>query len=76
MTRLGWRIVAALMAGAVALGAAGCGLDDGSPSDPGDGTNGYVEVFTVAMPDGARLPCVSWRSGYAGGMSCDWEGAR
>nr|DAL41027.1 MAG TPA_asm: hypothetical protein [Caudoviricetes sp.] len=30
----------------------------------------------VNLTDGRTVTCVVYRGGYAGGVSCDWEGAK
>ncbi len=44
---------------------AGCGA--GGPAKRGN---------DVVLPDGRTVTCVVYKQGYAGGISCDWEGAR
>lgn len=44
---------------------------------PSLGTAGRATSFTVDTPDGRRVVCISWIYGtYAGGVSCDWAGAK
>lgn len=52
---------------------AGCTRDP-SPT-PANGTNGNVAVFDVDVR-GRTVTCVSWKAGYAGGLSCDWASAQ
>lgn len=44
--------------------------------DAAKGTTGLVASWTVKLPDGRSVVCVSWKGGYAGGVSCDWSNAK
>lgn len=28
---------------------------------------------TIVNVDGRDIPCITWKQGYAGGISCDWN---
>ncbi|WP_104086549.1 hypothetical protein [Arthrobacter sp. GMC3] len=30
----------------------------------------------VKLADGRTITCIAWKAGYAGGLSCDWDGAK
>lgn len=45
----------------------GCADKTGEPID--------VTERVVELNDGREVPCVYFRSGYAGGISCDWDNA-
>ena len=47
----------------------------GNNTNPGN-KSGNIRVFDVNVPDGRVVTCISEQSGYAGGLSCDWAGAR
>lgn len=56
---------------ALVLLLAGCsGTDAEGNETPGGVHPHYVEF------DGVRVMCIWEKSGYAGGLSCDWEGAQ
>lgn len=57
---------------AAALLLAGCGNDPAAPDTEPDG---YFGVTDVDVGD-RTIPCVTWKSGYAGGVSCDWSAGR
>jgi len=52
---------------------AGCG-DQAEPrqGDYVSEQGPYVTTTTVRMPDGRTVPCVVYRPGNGGGISCDW----
>lgn len=56
---------------ALALLLTGCGGED---SD-GNRTPRWIAPHYVEF-DGVRVLCVFEKAGYAGGVSCDWEGAQ
>lgn len=56
-------VLAATISGIVA-----CGNDPAAPSSRPTGT---YRVTNVTV-DGHSVPCVTWKDGYAGGLSCDW----
>lgn len=72
------KIRAVILAG-IALGAfAGCG-EPSKPSEPGKTDGAYEVIYadvTYADVNGRKVPCVIWDGGQAGGISCDWAGAR
>ena len=45
-----------------------CGND---PNAPDQKPGGHFGVTTVHVGD-RDVPCVTWKQGYAGGLSCDW----
>lgn len=53
---------------AFALLATGCGVRH--VGDP------HYTPTIVEMPDGRTVECVTYKQGYAGGLSCDWDNAR
>lgn len=62
-------IVAGLVALAFTL--TGCGVDeDGVPA------GGSLHELHRTLEDGRAVTCIMYKGGYAGGLSCDWEGAR
>ena len=45
----------------------------GNPAEPNNETPiGYTQYFVVETPVGS-VPCISWKDGYGGGLSCDWR---
>lgn len=61
----------AVVAGAAVVALAGCGNPtQPSTSEEGD-LSGNTQVFTVPTGQG-DVECISWRSGPAGGLDCDW----
>lgn len=63
-------ISAAAIVGALCLGTAGCGLDN-NPTAPDTQPGDYFGVTDVNV-HGRSVSCVTWKLGYAGGLSCDW----
>lgn len=45
-----------------------CGNDPAAPSSQPTGT---YRVTNVTV-NGHSIPCITWKDGYAGGLSCDW----
>lgn len=45
---------------------------DNSPGNPDPHPGGYFGVSDVTV-HGRGVPCVTWKNGYAGGVSCDWR---
>jgi hypothetical protein len=62
----------AVIFGAAVVLMVGCGND---PTNPDSGNRGYYNVNDVNV-HGRMVTCVSWRSGYGGGISCDWDHAQ
>lgn len=59
------RSLAALAAMAIVV-LSGCATE--YESDP------WVSVVPVTTHDGRTVQCALYKNGYAGGLSCDWEG--
>lgn len=51
----------------------GCGGND--PANPSTESSGTYRIVDVNAK-GRSVTCISWKNGYAGGLSCDWAGAR
>lgn len=66
------RIIPAL-AGAVVLAGVLAGCASGFESER---STGSLREETITISDGRTVHCVIYASGYRGGLSCDWEGAR
>ncbi|BCI54974.1 hypothetical protein NIIDNTM18_42520 [Mycolicibacterium litorale] len=64
------RVLAVLCAATVLL--AGCSGQD----DEGNERPGSVKPHYVDLPDGRKVLCVWEKSGYGGGLSCDWGKAQ
>lgn len=64
---MGKRLLA--IAGLVIVLLAGC--SNNPATEPGEEKNGF-KTATVEV-DGRSVPCVTWQSGYSGGLSCDWS---
>jgi hypothetical protein len=64
-----WLLARVVFVVALVLGLVGC-----SANDADDGSAGRISW--VQLPDGREVLCVAWKSGYAGGLSCDWDNAR
>jgi hypothetical protein len=58
-----------LVAVATLFTLAACG---NTPSNP-EGPRGAFRTAVVDV-DGRKIPCITWKDGYAGGISCDWTG--
>lgn len=63
-------VVALLLAGCAGGEVDGDGVSTGSPAKMPS-----VVSFKVKAVDGRTIPCIWAKSGYGGGLSCDW-GAR
>lgn len=63
------RIAAVMAMSALLL--VGCGAAD---VDTGKGTN--LSEKKIALKDGRQVTCVAHVTGYAGGLSCDWDNAK
>ncbi|MFJ6532468.1 hypothetical protein [Microbacterium sp. NPDC091662] len=68
------RLAGAVAAAAVALALVGCGPARGV-EDAGE-SSGRIYQSTERLADGRSVTCLVYKSGYAGGLSCDWAGAR
>ncbi|AIY01197.1 hypothetical protein ART_1598 [Arthrobacter sp. PAMC 25486] len=51
------------------------GCDVGKP-DETTGAKTNIEERHVTLNDGREITCLRYKSGYAGGLSCDWAGAK
>lgn len=58
----------AFAAGASLLLLAGCA---NSPTSPDGQPAGYFRTTTVKVGD-REIPCITWKQGHGGGISCDW----
>lgn len=65
------RIAATIAAAALTLSLSSCTFDN-SPAEPDTSSFGYYHTVDVNM-HGRVIPCVTWKEGYAGGLSCDWS---
>lgn len=70
--------VAAAAAAFLALALTGCasGAGNGGSTDPelnDQRTPSVHYSFVQELPDGRKVLCVWAKSGYGGGLSCDWE---
>lgn len=72
-SRWRWALVIFTL-GAVAL--TGC-ASGGTPSIDGDAGQRSSKLYerTIDLTDGRTVTCIIRSSGYAGGISCDWDGA-
>jgi hypothetical protein len=64
--------------GLLALALTACGghaFLDNSPTQPDPAAGGWYGVAHVNV-DGKMVPCVTWKNGYAGGISCDFAGSK
>lgn len=61
------KIILSAVASAVLL--TGCG---GEPDPRTGDPSGMVERH-IRLEDGREIVCVTWKAGYAGGLSCDWS---
>lgn len=64
------RIAAAAAAIAAVLALTACGTGGGDSTHESDLT---PQVITV---NGREVTCVTYPTGYVGGIDCDWEGSR
>lgn len=68
------RAALALVAAVLLLG--GCSpIPHNDPAKPDPNPGGWFGVVTVNV-NGRQVPCVTWKNGNAGGISCDWSAAR
>jgi hypothetical protein len=67
LTALAHTLLGLLLVVACSLVLSACGND---PAEPG-GPSGVFRVAQVNV-DGRLVNCVTWKHGYAGGLSCDW----
>lgn len=65
-----------LLALGLALGLTACGDPAPGSTQQDTGGLGRARAWTIQTPDGREVVCVSWKSGHAGGLDCDWEGSR
>lgn len=49
---------------------AGCGIQEGAETSEYYPTTHYT--FEQELPDGTSVLCIWAKSGYGGGLSCDW----
>ena len=60
--------------GLLTLCLSGCMLDN-NPTSPDPSAGGWFGTTHVNV-DGKMVPCVTWKMGYAGGISCDFAGSK
>lgn len=67
------RLAALLILPVLALSACGTtdGAEDGTVRNPATSYTFWQEI-----PNGGKVLCVWAKSGYGGGLSCDWKGAK
>lgn len=68
------RVIIAASLGGLLAGLTGCGFDN-DPNQPIEGARGSFGVSDVNV-HGKNVTCVTWKLGYAGGLSCDFQGAK
>ena len=56
----------------MALGLSACGIQQGEETSEYYPKSHYV--FEQEMPDGSFVTCIWAKTGYAGGLSCDFSG--
>lgn len=69
--------VIAVVAAAMLL--VGCSSPDEGGAERGQITYRGSEKLSerkAELSDGRTVTCISYKASYAGGLSCDWEGAR
>jgi hypothetical protein len=68
------RVIIAIGLAGLLVSLTGCGLLDNDPTNPppGGGSFGVTDVNV----HGKNVTCVTWKLGYAGGLSCDFQGAK
>ena len=49
----------------------GCSGSESPAKDPKVSTGSFKT--TIVNVDGRDIPCITWKLGYAGGISCDWN---
>ena len=74
MKKRTYGVVAATALAVLAL--AGCGGQAATPAPESTVApeSTRLDERTIKLRDGRTLTCVIYHSGYAGGLSCDWEG--
>ena len=63
----------AALAIVTALTLAGCASGN---SDANTGEPTRLQEQHIKLNDGRGLTCVTWKLANAGGLSCDWDGAK
>lgn len=66
------KLAALAAVAALSVAAAGCG---NNPSQPASQPKGTFRVVDVNV-HGRTVACVTWSTGHAGGITCDWESAK
>lgn len=51
----------------------GCGRTSQSDIEK---TSTYLKEGSITLSDGRVVVCIIYKRGYAGGLSCDWEGSK
>lgn len=71
------RVVIAIGLFGLLVSLAGCGIGPvtNDPNQPIEGPRGSFGVADVNV-HGKNVTCVTWKLGYAGGLSCDFQGAK
>ena len=70
--RLVFALFAVVLLGGVLSGCASGG--GGGVEDGGDNVPATHYTFYQDVPNGGQVLCVWAKSGYGGGLSCDWDG--
>ena len=63
------KIITALVLCLISL--TGCAGSGSTAPDPKVSTGSFKT--TIVNVDGRDIPCITWKQGYAGGISCDWN---
>lgn len=67
------RLRAAALTATALLALTACASEDGEGSSWD--SKGVVHQHQVQLDDGRTITCISWKSGYAGSIQCDWQEA-
>jgi outer membrane lipoprotein SlyB len=72
MTRAGTTLTRVTLAALIAATLAGCTTSD---AESVDATPRHRAAWVQPLPGGGEVLCVFAKSGYAGGLTCDWDTA-
>ncbi len=64
-----WAAVTLALAATALVGCTPSGAEQNRSADS-------LRQESITLQDGRTVQCVIYASGYKGGLSCDWEGAR
>lgn len=70
------KIASSALAILIAFSLTACSSDEEAPPSPQDSNSYFLVEHQYVLDSGRTVTCITYKSQYAGGVTCDWGGAR